>query len=186
MGFHHETERLVMRDWQEGDSDRFYEAMNTPAVMKWLGGVQDRATWDAAHDRIQSYQRDFGFTFWILERKDNGELIGFCGLKRINYEDAPNKGDVEIGWRLRESAWGKGYAKEAAAASLDLAFDRFGAEEVIAVTVGPNEASWGLMLRLGMTERPELAYDDRKLSPLHGPVRQWAISKSEWQTHSAG
>jgi len=185
MPFHHETERLVMRDWQEGDGDRFYEAMNTPGVMQWLGGVQDRATWNAAYERLQSYKRDFGHTFWLLERKDDGELVGFCGLKRINYEDAPNKGDVEIGWRLRESAWGKGYAKEAAIAALNLAFDHWGYDEVVAVTVGPNEPSWGLMLRLGMTERPELAYQDRVLFSLYGPARQWAITKDEWKARSA-
>ena len=63
---------------------------------------------------------------------------------------------MEVGWRLREDAWGQGYAKEVALASLDLAFDRFGAEQVIALTVEPNAASWGLMKRLGMERREDL------------------------------
>ncbi len=53
-----ETARLRLREWGEGDGEAFYAAMNTPAVMRWLGGVQDRATWDAALGRIEAYQRD--------------------------------------------------------------------------------------------------------------------------------
>ena len=112
-------------------------------------------------------------------------MLGFCGLKRINYEDAPNQGMCEIGWRFRESAWGQGYAREAATACLDLAFDRFGYHEVTAVTVSGNEASWGLMLRLGMRERPDLAYDDREYSPKYGPARQWVMTKEEWAAKRA-
>ncbi|HAV79474.1 MAG TPA: N-acetyltransferase, partial [Erythrobacter sp.] len=82
----------------------------------------------------------------------DGAILGFCGLKRSNQSGGP-LGMMEVGWRLREDAWGRGYAKEAATASLDLAFDRFDAEEVIAMTVQRNTASWGLMQRLGMRRR---------------------------------
>ena len=49
----------------------------------------------------------------------------------------------EVGWRLREDAWGQGYAKEAAIASLDFAFDALGAERVVAITFPGNEAELG-------------------------------------------
>ena len=186
MPFHHETERLILRDWTEADKDPFYAAMNTPAVMQWLGGLQKREDFDAAYERLQGFARDCGHCFWLVERKEDGELLGFCGIKKINYEGAPNMGMPEIGWRFREEAWGKGYAKEAAIASLDLAFERFGYDEVTAVTVSGNEGSWGLMLRLGMTERPELAYHDGKYSDQYGPARQWVITAQEWAAHRPG
>ena len=63
---------------------------------------------------------------------------------------------MEVGWRFREDAWGQGYAKEAAIATLDAAFKRFGAEGVVALTVAGNTGSWGLMERLGMRRREEL------------------------------
>ncbi len=69
---------------------------------------------------------------------------------------ARSRACYEVGWRLREDAWGQGYAKEAAIASLDFAFDTLGADRVVAITFPGNEASWGLMERLGMTRRPEL------------------------------
>ena len=73
-------------------------------------------------------------------------------------------GAMEIGWRLREAAWGQGVAKEAAIASMDLAFKRFAADEVVALTVIGNSASWGLMERLGMQRRRDLDYDDRRFA----------------------
>ena len=165
-----ETDRLTLREWGEGDGDFFYSIMNTPAVMRHLGGVQDRATWEAALGRINGFQRDFGHTFWIVERKSDGELLGFCGLKRVNAEGTSLKGEVEIGWRLRESAWGQGYAKEAAIASLDLAFNRFGAAFVVALTIGPNEESQGLMKRLGMSRREDLDFHAPRLKPELNPT----------------
>lgn len=154
-----ETGRLILREWGEGDADRFNAVMNRPSVMRWLGGVQDAEEWEAAYQRILGYQRDFGFTFWIVERKADGDMLGFCGLKRANAPGAKAiAGDVEIGWRLREEAWGQGYAKESAIASLDLAFDRFQAPFVIAMTALGNQPSQGLMKRLGMVRRADLDF----------------------------
>lgn len=176
-----ETGRLCLRAWDEGDSDRFYDAMNTPAVMRWLGGVQDRATWDAAKQRLDGYHRDFGHTFWIVEERATGELLGFCGLKRVNAEGAgPITGDMEIGWRFRESAWGKGFAKEAAIATLDLAFDRFQAGHVVALTVPGNQPSWGMMKRLGMRRRSELDYRDPRFGDDLNPTIVYWIDREDW------
>ena len=52
--------------------------------MRWLGGVRAASEHGAAFERIDGYQRDFGHTFWIVERKADGALLGFCGLKRVN------------------------------------------------------------------------------------------------------
>ena len=175
-----ETDRLRLRTWGAGDSDRFFAAMNTPAVMRWLGGVQDFAAWDAALARLIGYQRDFGHTFWIVERKADGKLLGFCGLKRVNAEGALNPGDMEVGWRLREEAWGQGIAKEAAIASLDLAFDRFAAPHVVAFTVAGNVGSWGLMKRLGMIRRADLDYHDPRFGPELNPTITYSIDADAW------
>ena len=175
-----ETDRLHLRTWEKADFLAFAERCNTPAVMRWLGGVQDEPSYTAAFDRIDSYQRDFGHTFWIVERKADGDLLGFCGLKRVNSEGALNPGDMEVGWRLREEAWGQGIAKEAAIASLDLAFGRFAAPHVVAFTVAGNVVSWGLMERLGMTRRPDLDYHDPRFGSDLNPVITYSISTSDW------
>jgi RimJ/RimL family protein N-acetyltransferase len=175
------TERLVLRTWKAGDSDRFFAVMNTPNVMRWLGGVQTREAWDAAKVRLDRYQRDYGHSFWIAEDRDSGALLGFCGLKRVNAEGAgPITGDMEIGWRLRESAWGKGIAKEAAIAAMDLAFEHFSAPHVVALTVAGNRASWGLMTRLGMRHRPEFDYIDPRFTEELNPTIVYRIEAEDW------
>ena len=156
-----ETERLRLKTWDEASKAEFVSVTNTPAVMRWLGGVADEASIQAALARLDSYQRDHGHTFWAVERKSDNALLGFCGLKRVNAPGGEALHDqFEVGWRFREDAWGQGYATEAAIASLDLAFGRFGASHVVALTVPGNKNSQGLMRRLGMRLRPELEFVD--------------------------
>jgi RimJ/RimL family protein N-acetyltransferase len=158
-----EAGRLRLRTWDDEDELRFFDVMNTPAVMRWLGGVQTPEDWSAGYRRLRSYERDFGFTFWIIERRSDDAILGFCGLKKANAPGGDGiAGDIEIGWRLREDAWGQGYAKEAAMASLDLAFERFGAPHVVAVTSRQNLPSQGLMIRLGMERREDLDFVDER------------------------
>ncbi|WP_296721745.1 GNAT family N-acetyltransferase [Erythrobacter sp.] len=178
--FRHETARLILRDWRDDDWAAFWEATNTPAVMRWLGGVADADVRAAAQDRLIGYRRDFGHTFWAVERKADGALLGFCGLKRSNQPGGP-QGMMEVGWRLREDAWGQGYAREAAAASLDLAFGRFGADEVIALTVQGNTASWGLMLRLGMERRLDLDFASADFDPDNPVIIAYSITPEKWR-----
>ena len=175
-----ETERLRLRTWDPEDLDEFIRHTNTKGVMRWLGGVWPRERHEAALGRIEKYQREFGHTFWIVERKSDGALLGFCGLKRVNSDGASNPGDFEVGWRLREDAWGQGYAKEAAIASLDLAFGKFGAPHVVALTVNQNEASQGLMKRLSMTRRPDMDFQSKDLPPEINPTIVYRIEAQEW------
>ena len=177
--FRHETARLILRDWREDDWAPFWQATNTPAVMRWLGGVCDADKREGAQQRLLSYKRDHGHTFWAIERKSDGAILGFCGLKRSNQQGGP-LGMMEVGWRLREDAWGQGYAREAATAALDLAFGRFGADEVIALTVARNEASWGLMKRLGMQRRADLDFDNTDFDPDDPTIIVYSISPDQW------
>ena len=177
-----ETERLILRDWDDEDERLFYDVMNTPAVMRYLGGVQTPDAWHAGFERIRGFTRDFGHTFWIVEEKGTGGILGFCGLKRVNSPGAPEQlaGMPEIGWRLRESAWGQGIAKEAAIASLDLGFGRFGYDEIIALTIPPNAESQGLMKRLGMRRDDSRDFWDERFGPEVNPNIVFALTAAEW------
>lgn len=175
-----ETARLRLRSWRDADVAPFIAALNTLAVMRWLGGMQDEATIMAAIGRIRDCDATYGHCFWIVERRSDDRLLGFCGLKRVNNAASPSLGDFEIGWRLREDAWGMGYAREAAEASLDAAFHRFDAPHVIALTVAQNEASWGLMQRLGMTRARELDFVDDRWGPEIANTIVYKIDRKDW------
>ncbi len=173
-----ETARLRLRDWCDADAEPFIRHTNTPGVMRWLGGVRSEAEMRDTLDRLAGWQRGRGFTFWAVERKADGALLGFCGIKIADAAGSAIEGMYEVGWRLREDAWGQGYAREAATASLDFAFDRLGADRVVAITFPGNEPSWGLMERLGMTRRPALDYDDPRFPDLN-PTIVYDIGKAE-------
>lgn len=159
-----ETERLILRAWREDDGPEFLRVTNTPAVMAHLGGVQrDPARIRATIDRQRRYQAESGHSLWIVERREDGALLGFCGLQPGTV--GPIEGEVEIGWRLREDAWGQGYAREAAQASLAWGWANLDTPKIMAITTPANTASWGLMIRLGMTRRPDLDFGHPQFQP---------------------
>jgi RimJ/RimL family protein N-acetyltransferase len=183
--FRLETARLILRDWRDEDWPEFFRLTNTPAVMRWLGPAMDADKQAAQRARIEGCAARHGHCFWLVERKADGghlagEALGFCGLKRADAAPSPVEGRFEIGWRLREDAWGHGYAKEAALASLRAGFERFGADEIIALTVIKNEASWGLMERLGMRRREDLDFPDDRYPPQLRDTIVYSLSRDEW------
>lgn len=176
-----ETERLRLRNWREGDDALLHEHCNTSPVMRWLGGVRTREFMADVAARLAGWQDLHGHTFWVVERKEDGAFLGFCGLKIADSKDSSVTGEIEVGWRLREDAWGRGYAREAAAASLDHAFARLGARRVVALTVIGNEQSWGLMRRLGMARQEALDYVDTDWPETMNPVIVYAIEREAWE-----
>ncbi|VWX53756.1 GNAT family N-acetyltransferase [Novosphingobium sp. 9U] len=186
--FRIDTDRLVLRNWKPGDIDRYAAVANTPAVTRWLGPPLDAEALAATEERVVACHEQHGYCFWLLERQHDGghlagEVLGFCGIKRDDAPGSPYFGGFEIGWRLREDAWGMGYAKEASTAALDAAFRQFGADEVIAYTVIENTPSWGLMERLGMRRREDLDYEDRRF--VLPAQLAWTITAEAWSTRSA-
>ena len=149
-----ETPRLVLRPWRDADREPFWEMACDTEVMRYLMKL-DRAASDARIDDMIAMQGEHGHCFWAVERRQDGRFLGFCGVV-VPHEPI---WEHEIGWRLSRDAWGKGYAREAAQASLDWAWDHIDAASVMAITNIENTRSWGLMERLGMTRYPEEDFD---------------------------
>ncbi len=143
-----ETERLILRPWAKRDRAPFAAMGRDRRVMATLGPLMSRTDSDALIDRLDGMGARQGITFWAAERRD-GAFLGFCGLKP-GPDRTPIAGEVEIGWRLAHRFWGKGYAREAAAATLAWAWAHTTLDRVIAITTPGNTRSWGLMERLGM------------------------------------
>jgi RimJ/RimL family protein N-acetyltransferase len=152
------TERLILRGWRDADLAPYLAMCVDPRVMEFLGGLGTEANCAAGIARQRAGQAERGHCFWAIERQEDGAFLGFCGLKP-GQEGTPIEGRVEIGWRLRADAWGQGYAREAAQASLDWAWANLNEDAVWAITVPANVRSWGLMERLGMTRHADLDFD---------------------------
>jgi RimJ/RimL family protein N-acetyltransferase len=112
-----------------------------------------------------------GWGWWAVEVAATGEFIGMAGLDPVD-EEAPVSG-VEAGWRLARSAWGCGYATEAARAVLAYGFQTLRLPEILAISVAGNERSRALMRRLGMTYDPAEDFDDLSMPP--GPLRHSVV-----------
>lgn len=155
-----ETERLILRPWRAEDRPAFEALVNTPAMMAHLGGIKPSAGIDAMFDKRIGDQAAHGCTYWATERRDTGELIGSCGIRiASNYgDDLPISNMPEIGWRIAESHWGMGFAREAAEASISWGWAHLDAPAIGAWTTAGNQRSWRLMERLGMTRRAELDF----------------------------
>jgi RimJ/RimL family protein N-acetyltransferase len=175
------TARLDLRDWRDGDDVPLKGITETASYKRWLedDDMPPRRP-GSTTERMRRMNDEHGFCFWVVERRDDAAFLGYCGLKRVDAQGTDLVGEFEIGWGLREDVWGKGYAREAASASLDRAFDMLGAECVYAFTVIGNKASWGLMERLGMTRRPDLDYHDPSFSDALNPTIVYRIAKAEW------
>jgi RimJ/RimL family protein N-acetyltransferase len=161
------TERLVLRSWRDEDETVFAAATNTPAVMAHLDGVRPSEHFHGMAARQRAIEATHGFCFWLVERRCDRLLLGFCGLEPTGLTGTPIDDDIEIGWRLREDAWGQGYAREAAQAALDGAWATTDLARIVALTVPANRASWRLMERLGMTRRSDLDFDHPAFSEDH-------------------
>jgi RimJ/RimL family protein N-acetyltransferase len=164
-----ETDRLLLRSWRDDDLDPFAAMCADPRVMATLGPVMTRDETAALIERASGIERDLGHTFWAMERKADGQLIGWCGVKR-GPEETPIAGVPELGWRLARDGWGQGYAREAAQATIDWSFANLPDDALWAITTVGNSRSWGLMERLGMTRRHDMDFDHPAV-PGDSPLR---------------
>jgi RimJ/RimL family protein N-acetyltransferase len=153
-----ETARLLLRPFVEADREAHARIVADPEVADWLGGarVQDPAYFDA----MLSFWAEHGYGKLALVRREDGQLVGSVGLRRVPMEwEHPMSGEVEVGWMLAREAWGRGYATEAAAAVLPWGFERLRVSEIHSWTASTNLRSQAVMRRLGLVRRPELDYD---------------------------
>ena len=96
--------------------------------------------------------------------------------------DAPFNPSVEVGWRLKRSAWGKGYALEAARAAITDGFERVGLDAIVSMTAVTNERSQAVMRRLGMTHDPAEDFEHPRV-PEGSPLRPhvlFRLRRDDW------
>lgn len=164
------TDRLLLRGWRESDRDAWAAMSVDPEVMRFFPSLLEREEADAVFDRVATALDERGWGLWAVDL--DGEFQGFTGLQPVPFEESFTPA-VEIGWRLRRSAWGRGIATEAARASLDHAWTELGLDEVVAMAVGSNSRSLAVMERLGMTRVPGADFDHPRVPD--GPLRRHVL-----------
>lgn len=179
-----ESERLILRDWRDGDLEE-WAAMNADVrVAEFLGGPHSRERSESAAAEIRRKLANNGYDWWVVEVRGGAPFAGVIALQEVPFEAAFTPA-YEIGWRLAFEHWGKGYATEGARAALAHAFTELRWPEVVAFTAATNLRSRRVMDRLGMANDPSADFDHPKLERGH-PLRPHVLYRITNETLAVG
>jgi RimJ/RimL family protein N-acetyltransferase len=206
MGVYLETDRLVLRHLTAGDVDNIVELDSDPVVMRYLTG--GRATpLEEVRDEVLPfwlayYERGEQVGFWAVEEKATGQFLGWFHFRPRpggpSDGPSPTAADsqgggpsdvgtgVELGYRLRRDAWGKGYATEGSLALIRKGFTELGVDRVFAETMAVNVGSRRVMEKAGLRYIRTFHQDwpERIPGDEHGDV-EYALTRAEWLATSA-
>lgn len=165
-----ETERLLLREFNEDDAEDMVELNSDPDVVRYTGDGPFENIHEAL-ELIRSYDQYEKYRMGRLNMylKSTDEYIGWCGLK-YHAED----GLVDLGYRLHKRFWGQGYATEASIACLNYGFNTLHLDKIIARAMIENHASIAVMKKLGMNFSHNTPCDEE-------PGVVYVITKEEWK-----
>src|SRR5438067_1621182 len=167
------TARLVLRMFRESDLDAYAAICGDPEVMRYLApGPMTRAEAWRNMAMVLGHWQLRGYGLWAVEERGSGLLAGRVGCWRP--EGWPG---LEVGWTLRRSFWGRGYATEAARASVKYAFNELNQARVISLIAPENAASIRVAERLGERPRGEWEVFGTR-------VIIYGIDREEWDARS--
>lgn len=152
--FHIETERLKLRDFKTSDGFSFFYLNLDEEVMRYTGDIAFSSVKKAEVflNNYSDYERN-GFGRWTVVRKEDNEILGWCGLKkRLD-------GVIDIGYRFHKKYWNNGYATESASACLKYGFEILNLDEIIGNTDRENIASIKVLEKIGLKFRRNDKYD---------------------------
>lgn len=153
-----ETDRLILRNWQDSDLPVFVRMNSDPRVMEFFPSLPTREASDMLANDMKLALNTSGIGLFAVEVKNGAPFIGFIGLAIPKFT-AHFTPCVEIGWRLAFPHWGKGYATEGAKAVLKHGFDVLKLPEIVSFTAAINMRSQAVMQKIGMTHNTADDFD---------------------------
>ena len=146
-----ETQRLVLRRFTMADVDDLVRLDADPDVMHFITGGVPTAREEIEKEILPAflayYERFEGYGFWAAIEKPTGQFLGWFHFRP---REGASLDEAELGYRLRKSAWGKGYATEGSRALIRKGFTEFGVQRVVAETMTVNQASRRVMEKAGL------------------------------------
>ncbi len=188
------TRRLLLTDWSAEDAEVLLALSRDPEVMRYFPALATRENVDqlaVRHNENLAAGRPGLFAVHTRDSEPGGgRCLGFVGLAVPRFVApfmVPGTPCVEIGWRLRRDAWGRGYATEAAREVLRHGFETLGLDEVVSFTAVANEPSRAVMRRIGMRHDAAGDFDHPLLDPGHPLQRHvlYRLRTEEWRSSRA-
>ncbi len=155
------TPRLVLRAFTVDDAPQLHAVLySDPEAMHFIGGPHTLQATRQGIERYMEQQERAGFSFWAVEERATGLIVGEAGMFPLNARGP----DRELGYALGRRAWGRGYATEAGEAILAEAFGPLGLDHVLAIAKRANTGSLNVLRKLGFREEgPIDAWGSRQL-----------------------
>ncbi len=182
-----ETERLILRQLTEDDADNLFELDSDPEVVRFTPDAGKPKDYTVIQTQIipkffAYYEQYNGYGVWAAIEKSSQAFIGwffFRPVVQALYFDPAlaNESDVEIGYRLRKAAWGKGYATEGSKALILKGFSQLGTQRVVAVALAANLASIRVLEKAGLKLENRFVYEG-----LGQEIVIYALNRTDWFT----
>ena len=174
------SERLGFRNWKKNDLIEFTKINADLEVMEHFPKPLTESDTMEFIQRLQNHYKKNGYNYFATEILKTGELIGFIGLAYQDYETNFTPA-IDIGWRLKEDAWGKGFATEGANKCLDFAFNNLKIEKIISTCTEKNTLSENVMKKIGMVKKQLFNHPNLKEYPKYEKCICYEIDKNIWQ-----
>ncbi len=183
-----ETERLLLRRFTTADVDNLAGLDADPDVMRFVNGGIPTSRDEIENEFLPAflgyYQRYQEYGFWAAIERSTGDFLGWFHFRP---RDVTAPDQVELGYRLRKSAWGKGYATEGSRALVRKGFTESGVQRVTAEAVAANTASRRVMEKTGLTL--VRTFHQPWPDAIGGPeleAVEYALQKADWEQQDQG
>ncbi|MCL6300740.1 GNAT family N-acetyltransferase [Streptomyces kronopolitis] len=177
-----ETDRLALRAFTPADIDHLFALDNDPEVMRFLNGGRPRSR-ETVESSLSRLRHDYPCWktrgYWAAQEKTTGTFLGWFEFRPLE-EHSPAV--VELGYRLHQTAWGRGYATEGSRALVCKGFTDLGVERVTAHTMAVNARSRRVMEKSGLSFVRNYTGDwrERIEGSEHGDVA-YELTRAEWE-----
>jgi RimJ/RimL family protein N-acetyltransferase len=178
-----ETQRLVLRRFCVDDADNLVNLDADPDVTRFVTGGRPTSRDEIENEVLPAflgyYERYAGYGFWAVIEKGTGDFLGWFHFRP---RQGAVPGEVELGYRLRKSAWGKGYATEGSRALIRKGFTELGVQRVVAEAMAVNTASRRVMEKAGLSQ--VRTFHQPWPYPIDGDqfgAVEYALDKTDWE-----
>jgi RimJ/RimL family protein N-acetyltransferase len=142
-----ETGRLLLRTFTMNDIELVYDLNSDSNVTRYTGDlISSREQAQEILEKVILPQYAlYNHGRWAVHTKNDLDFIGWCGLK-YRFE----RNEVDLGYRFKTTSWGKGFATEAANATLQYGFSKLNIQKIVGRAVPENSGSWRVLEKIGM------------------------------------
>lgn len=151
-----ETERVRLRKFTQADLDELAAMMSDKDQMWLYPRPRTRDETKMWIDRTIEHYRSHGYGFWLMESAEDGEFLGYSGIRPRVIEGTE---EVEMGWHTTKQRWNQGLTTHAAAACRDFAFTQLKIRRLVAIIDTDNPASMRVAQKIGMQLEKETIVD---------------------------